>query len=172
MQACVASQAPRAPAAGISHGRAPRARATAAARRSTVATAHSGSELENEYSRRKALIVGVSGAALLAAPQCAHLSPRDGPEWGNTEARENICLTKTYFWPRMRSILRLTIYVHILGCLLVLVIGTLRKNCVAYADAFAAEDSAYDFKVVQSDKERDLSEFKGQVTVILNIASE
>ena len=45
-------------------------------------------------------------------------------------------------------------------------------HCFVFADAFAAEESAYAFKVVQFDKERDLSEFKGQVTVILNIASE
>ena len=39
------------------------------------------------------------------------------------------------------------------------------------ADAFAGE-SAYDFQVKQYDVERDLSEFRDQVTVILNIASE
>ena len=32
--------------------------------------------------------------------------------------------------------------------------------------------SAYDFKVVQYGRERTLEEFKGQVTVILNIASQ
>lgn len=40
------------------------------------------------------------------------------------------------------------------------------------ADAHAGEENAYDFSVVQYGKERDLSEFKDQVTVILNIASE
>ncbi len=38
--------------------------------------------------------------------------------------------------------------------------------------ALASPSSAYDFTVVQYGKERTLKEFEGQVTVVLNIASE
>ena len=81
MQVCVASQALRAPVAGISHKKVPRARATAAARHLTVATAHPASEADHDCSRRTALIAGVSGAALLAAPQCARISPPGSCDW-------------------------------------------------------------------------------------------
>ena len=36
----------------------------------------------------------------------------------------------------------------------------------------AAPDSAYDFRVMQYEQERTLEEFRGQVTVIFNIASQ
>jgi glutathione peroxidase-family protein len=41
-----------------------------------------------------------------------------------------------------------------------------------YAGVEAAPSSVYDFTVVQYGKERTLKEFDGQVTVVLNIASE
>ena len=49
--------------------------------------------------------------------------------------------------------------------------GWKARGAGGLADAFAGE-SAYDFQVKQYDVERDLSEFRDQVTVILNIASE
>ena len=82
MHGCVAVQAPRAPVSGINQGGAPRLKATAAARRVTVATALPGSEAHHSYSRREALITGVSGAALLAAPQCRHISSSELLDWG------------------------------------------------------------------------------------------
>lgn len=42
----------------------------------------------------------------------------------------------------------------------------------ALPGAIASPTSVYDFTVVQYGKERTLKEFDGQVTVVLNIASE
>ena len=82
MQACAVLQAPRASVVGISNGKAPRGRATTAVRRSTVATAHPAPADDQSFTRRTTLITGLSGAALLAAPQCAHISPLTGPLCG------------------------------------------------------------------------------------------
>jgi hypothetical protein len=41
-----------------------------------------------------------------------------------------------------------------------------------FADALAAEQNAYDFSVIQYGKERDLTEFKNEVVVVVNVASE
>jgi len=38
--------------------------------------------------------------------------------------------------------------------------------------ALAAEQNAYDFSVIQYGKERDLTEFKNEVVVVVNVASE
>ncbi len=51
-------------------------------------------------------------------------------------------------------------------------IPTLETLGVACAAAFAAEQSAYDFSVIQYGKERDLTDFKNEVVVVVNVASE
>ncbi len=88
MHVCATLQAPRAPLAGFSPGGPPRPRATPAARRLTVATAHPASRDDENCCRRNALIAGLSGVALLAAPQCAHLSCFD-PSFSNMECPDS-----------------------------------------------------------------------------------